>query len=145
MISYCHGQRDRGIRFNSEGNCELLTLYDASNKGDPKDSRVIAGHVVMFAGGPISWECKKALHCGASSSHNEYMAAFHAAKEAKWLRDLLIELNLTDLPSDKPVVLLGDNDQATRWTIHGMVTTGNKTVRIMFGNPRGVRPQGASL
>ena len=132
MISYCHGQRDRGIRFNSEGNCELLTLYDASNKGDPKDSRVIAGHVVMFAGGPISWECKKALHCGASSSHNEYMAAFHAAKEAKWLRDLLIELNLTDLPSDKPVILLGDNDQATRWTIHGMVTTGNKTVRMNY-------------
>ena len=60
------------------------------------------------------------------------MAAFHAAKEAKWLRDLLIELNLTDLPSDKPVVLLGDNDQATRWTIHGMVTTGNKTVRMNY-------------
>ncbi len=60
------------------------------------------------------------------------MAAFHAAKEAKWLRDLLIELNLTDLSSDKPVKLLGDNDQATRWTIHGMVTTGNKTVRMNY-------------
>jgi hypothetical protein len=37
-----------------------------------------------------------------------------------------------ELPSDKPVVLLGVNDQATRWTIHGMVTTGNKTVRMNY-------------
>ena len=122
MISYCHGQRDRGIKFSSNGNDELLGLYDSSNKLDPKDSKTTAGHVIMFAGGPISWQCKKAAHVGASSSHNEYMAAFHAAKEAKWLRDLLIELDLKGLPADKPVVLLGDNDQATRWTIHGMVT-----------------------
>ena len=132
MISYCHGQRDRGIKFSSNGNDELLGLYDSSNKLDPKDSKTTAGHVIMFAGGPISWQCKKAAHVGASSSHNEYMAAFHAAKEAKWLRDLLIELDLKGIPADKPVVLLGDNDQATRWTIHGMVTGGNKSVRMNY-------------
>jgi len=79
-------------------------LY-TSNKGDPKNSKVTAGHVVMFAGGPISWQCKQALHVGASPSHNEYMEAFHAAKEAKWLRDLLIELDIKEFPSDVPVVL----------------------------------------
>jgi len=83
MISYVYGQRDRGIQFNSKGNWDLLTLYDASNKGDYGDSKVSAGHVVMLAGGPISWSSKKAQHSGASSSHNEYMAAFHAAKETK--------------------------------------------------------------
>ena len=61
---------------NSNGNDELLGLYDSSNKLDPKDSKTTAGHVIMFAGGPISWQCKKAAHVGASSSHNEYMAAF---------------------------------------------------------------------
>ena len=95
-------------------------LY-TSNKGDPKNSKVTAGHVVMFAGGPISWQCKQALHVGASPSHNEYMEAFHAAKEAKWLRDLLIELDIKEFPSDVPVVL----ETMTSWTIHGMVTTGN--------------------
>ena len=54
MVKYVHTQRDRGIRFNSEGSLDLLTLYDASNKGDYGDSKVSAGYVVMFAGGPIS-------------------------------------------------------------------------------------------
>ena len=50
MVKYVHSQRDRGIRFNSEGNLDLLTLYGASNKGDYGDSKVSAGYVVMFAG-----------------------------------------------------------------------------------------------
>ena len=37
MISYCNGQRDRGIKFSSNGNTELLGLYDSSNKLDPKE------------------------------------------------------------------------------------------------------------
>ena len=64
------------------------------------------------------------------------MAVFHAAKETKWIRDLLMEL---DLPGtrpgndwSKPVVMLGDNDQATRWAVHGMVTTANKSVRMNY-------------
>ena len=32
----------------------------------------------------------------------------------------------------KPVVMLGDNDQATRWAVHGMVTTANKSVRMNY-------------
>ena len=132
MISYVYGQRDRGIQFNSKGNWDLLTLYDASNKGDYGDSKVSAGHVVMLAGGPISWSSKKAQHSGASSSHNEYMAAFHAAKETKWIRDLLMELDLPGHDWSKPAIMLGDNDQATRWAVHGMVTTANKSVRMNY-------------
>jgi hypothetical protein len=132
MIKYVYSQKDRGIRFNSDGNFDPLCLYDASNKGDYGDSKVSAGYVIMFAGGPISWSSKKAQHVGASSSHNEYMAAFHAAKESKWIRDLLIELDLPGNDWTKPIVMLGDNDQATRWVIHGMVTTANKSVRMNY-------------
>ena len=132
MIKYVFEQKDRGIRFNSKGNWDLLVLYDASNKMDHFDCKAFAGHVVMFAGGPISWQSKKAQHIGTSSSHNEYMAAFHAAKEAKWIRDLLIELDLPMYDWNKPVVMLGDNDQATRWATHGMVTTANKSVRMNY-------------
>jgi hypothetical protein len=132
MISYVYSQKDRGIRFNSKGNLDILCLYDASNKGDYGDSKVSAGHVVMLAGGPISWSSKKAQHSGTSSSHNEYMAAFHAAKEVKWIRDLLMELDLPMHDWSKPVIMLGDNDQATRWATHGMVTTANKSVRMNY-------------
>ncbi len=46
-----------------------------------------------------------------------------------------MELDLPMPPNcsaERPVVMLGDNDQATRWTIHGMVTTGNKSVRMNY-------------
>ena len=88
--------------------------------------------LVMFAGGPISWSSKKAQHSGTSSSHNEYVAAFHAAKESKWIRDILMELDLPGNDWSKPIVMLGDNDQATRWAVHGMVTTANKSVRMNY-------------
>ena len=132
MIKYLYCNRDRGICFNSDGNLDPLTLYDASNKGDYGDSKVSAGYVVMLAGGPISWSSKKAQHSGTSSSHNEYMAAFHAAKESKWVRDLLMELDLPNNDWSKPIVMLGDNDQATRWAVHGMVTTANKSIRMNY-------------
>jgi hypothetical protein len=132
MISYVHGQRDRGIRFSSDGNMQPIVSYDSSNKQDPGDSKAIAGYVLYMAGGPISWQSKKAQHIGTSSSHNEYMAMFHAAKEAKWVRDLLIELDLPGNDWSQPIITLGDNDQATRWSVLGMVTTGNKTVRMNY-------------
>ena len=87
---------------------------------------------MYLAGGPVSWSSKKARHAGTSSSHNEYMAVFHAATETKWIRDLLIEIDLPGYDWNKPVIMLGDNDQATRWATHGMVTTANKSVRMNY-------------
>jgi hypothetical protein len=86
----------------------------------------------MLAGGPISWESKKLAHAGTSSSHNEYMAAFRCAREANWLREFLMELDLPGNDWNKPIVMLGDNDQATRWINHGMVTTANKSIRMNY-------------
>jgi hypothetical protein len=132
MIRYLHNHRDRGIRYRSDGNLDPLALYDASNKGDNGDSKCSAGYVIMLAGGPISWESKKLAHAGTSSSHNEYMAAFRCAREANWLREFLLELDLPGNDWSKPIVMLGDNDQATRWINHGMVTTANKSIRMNY-------------
>ena len=132
MIRYLYTHRDRGIRFRSDGNLDPLALYDASNKGDHGDSKCSAGYVIMLAGGPISWESKKLAHAGTSSSHNEYMAAFRCAREAHWIREFLIELDLPGNDWSKPIVMLGDNDQATRWINHGMVTTANKSIRMNY-------------
>lgn len=132
MIRYLYDQRDRGIRYRSDGNLDPLALYDASNKGDMGDSKCSAGYCIMLAGGPISWESKKLAHAGTSSSHNEYMAAFRCARECNWIRDFLMELDLPGNDWSKAIVMLGDNDQATRWINHGMVTTANKSIRMNY-------------
>ena len=114
------------------GNWDLLALYDASNKGDHGDSKCSAGYTLILAGGPVSWESKKLGHAGTSSSHNEYMAAFRCAREAHWMREFLMELDLPNHDWSKPIVMLGDNDQATRWINQGMVTTANKSIRMNY-------------
>ena len=135
MVSYCRGQMDRGIRFRSDGNIQPVCAYDSSHRPDPRDSKCIGGFVVMLAGGPVSWQSKKNLNTGTSSSDDEYQVAYFAARECKWVRDLLMELDLGEKMGhdfSQPIVLLGDNDQATRWAVHGMVTTANKSLRMNF-------------
>jgi hypothetical protein len=87
--------------------------------------------VIMMFGGPIAWSSKKHRHVGKSSSHNEYMAMSHAAVETKWVRDLLTEMGFESLIKE-PTALMGDNDQATRWGLQDMVTTGNKCIRTEY-------------
>ena len=60
------------------------------------------------------------------------MSSGDDAKETHWIRNLLIELDLSNRDWNKPVVMLGDNDQATRWATHGMITTANKSVRMNY-------------
>ena len=43
-----------------------------------------------------------------------------------------MELDLPNNDWSKPIVMLGDNDQATRWAVHGMVTTANKSIRMNY-------------
>ena len=85
----------------------------------------------MMYGGPIAWSSKKHRHVGKSSSHNEYMAMSHCAVEVKWIRDLLTEMGFRDLVVE-PTPCMGDNDQATRWSVEQMVTTGNKCIRTEY-------------
>ena len=131
MVYYLYGQRNQGIMFNSNGNTEPICYYDSSDKGDPSDQRASGGYVIMLAGGPIAWSSRKHRHVGRSSSHNEYMALASGAQELKWVRDLLKEMGFADCVR-APSPILGDNDQATRWSIERMVTTGNKCIRTDY-------------
>ena len=131
MVSYLHTQADRGIRFAEDGNLNPIAYYDSSNKGDHSTEKAQYGWSVHLFGGPISWSAKKHRHVGKSSSHNEYMALSHAAVETKWVRDLLIEMGFGEWVSE-PTPVMGDNDQATKWSIEDMVTTGNKCIRVEY-------------
>ena len=131
MVKYLHQNRDRGIRFSSKASPIPTAFYDSSDKGSHDDEKAQYGYCVMMYGGPIAWSSKKHRHVGKSSSHNEYMAMSHCAVEVKWIRDLLTEMGFRDLVVE-PTPCMGDNDQATRWSVEQMVTTGNKCIRTEY-------------
>ena len=127
-VSYLHSVKDRGIAFHSNGNTELRTYYDSSNRGDDTDEKSQYGFVICLFNGPVTWTSKKARHVGTSSTHNEYMAMFHACVDTVWLKRLLLEIGFIE-EAPGAVCVLGDNDQATRLGLEDMVTTGNKMIR----------------
>ena len=133
MVHYLYGQKHRGIRFSSDSdNDELTAFYDSSDKGDHTDEKAYYGFSLQLFGGPILWEARKHAHVGTSSSHNEYMALSNAGVQARWVREILIEMGFPQhagRPNDGPTVLMGDNDQATKWSIEDMKTTPFKRVR----------------
>ena len=127
-LSYLHSVRHRGITFSSNGNKDLRVFYDSSNRGDYADEKAQYGFACMLFNGPVRWASRKQRHVGTSSTHNEYMALFHACVDTVWLRNLLKEAGLDEHVKDATIAL-GDNDQATRLSHEDIVTSGNRMIR----------------
>ena len=98
---------------------------------DRTDYRSQYGYVITWYGAPIIWTSKKHQHVGESSAEDEYMAMNHAAKHTVWPRHLLEEMGLQK-PVSEPTILLGDNQQAGKWSREDMVTSGNRFIERQY-------------
>ena len=85
LIAYMYQHRHEGITFSSDGNHVPFFMTDASNKGDPIDSKRAYGYCAMWMGGPIIAVAKKLDHSSSATAANEYMALSHSCKHAMWL------------------------------------------------------------
>jgi hypothetical protein len=131
MLSYMFTQKDKGLRYSTKGNSQLMGCYDSSFKPDPKDSKCQWGYVFYFKGAPIAWASKKHDHVALSSSHAEYMALAHTARTAVWLRNLFHEMNLDEFIQG-PTILLGDNINAGILCTEAKVSTQNRHILLAY-------------
>jgi hypothetical protein len=90
VVRYVKGTVNYGIKFDGNALGQLVGYSDADFGGDPDKRRSTTGYVFMLAGGAVSWASKLQPTVAASTTEAEYMAAAHAAKEALWLKKLLI-------------------------------------------------------
>jgi hypothetical protein len=105
IFQYLRGTQDKTIRFSKTG-CPLYAFAD-SNWGQCVDtSRSVSGYVFVLGGGPISWASRAQRHVAVSSSEAEYYAAFEAAKQSVFLRQLLEGMGTS---FQGPTKVLGDN------------------------------------
>ena len=127
-VAWAHQRRSRGIVFRSDGDTNLRTYADSSDKPDPKDGRAAHFFCIMFANGPWVWEGRKNTEEGQHSSHNETMAANRAAKATVHVQKLLQDMGLYDkFPGLKtPTPLMIDNAQALKWSREEYVSQGNR-------------------
>lgn len=108
VFKYVKGTLSYGIGFEA-GQEDFHGYSDADWAGNVEDRRSTGGYVFFVAGGAVSWASKRQDLVALSSCESEYYAMNEAGKEAKWLRNLLIELGHIDAV---PAQIWADNQGA---------------------------------
>jgi hypothetical protein len=138
QIRYLRGTQELGLSFgfdrpegtDQENDLGLTVWSDASYGDNVEDSKSTGAYVVMLNGGLVSWSSRKQSIVATSTAEAEYIAAADAAKEAIWLRELLIELSLWK--EDQPVKINCDNESAVTMTKNDGVCNRSKHVRMRY-------------
>nr|GEV32680.1 zinc finger, CCHC-type [Tanacetum cinerariifolium] len=71
---------------------------DVSWISNTKDNSSTSGWVFLLGGGSISWASKKQTCITSSTMKSKFMALAAVGKEAKWLRNLILEILLWSKP-----------------------------------------------
>jgi len=82
---------------------------DASYADCPDSSKSTLGYVFYYGNAIISWYSKLHSFVTTSTNHSEYAALALGAKEAKWLGDLLREIDPLPAKPHLPVPIFGDS------------------------------------
>ncbi|GJX41240.1 hypothetical protein Tco_0256230, partial [Tanacetum coccineum] len=82
-------------RLTYTGYPSVLEDYtDASSINNTEDNLSTSGWVFLLGGGAISWASKKQTCITGSTMEYEFVALAAGGKEAKWLKNLLLEIPL---------------------------------------------------
>jgi hypothetical protein len=74
LIAWMYQNKSTGLTFRSDGNAIPFLMSDATNKGDPKDSKRAYGLNCTWMGAAILASSKKLEHSSSATAANEYMA-----------------------------------------------------------------------
>nr|KAJ0189684.1 hypothetical protein LSAT_V11C800438810 [Lactuca sativa] len=106
----------------SSSNGILEGYFDASWIDHTSDSKSTSGWIYTLAGGAISWASKKQTCIAHSTMEAELIALAAAGKEAEWIRDLLMDIRLWDIPM--PSIPMYCDSEATLSKVYNAVYNG---------------------
>ena len=76
----------------------LLRILGLELAGDLDNRRSTSGHVYLVGGGTVIWYSKHQSTVATSTAEAEYIALYHATREAIWLRQLMADIIGVRLP-----------------------------------------------
>ena len=108
-VGICYGQQKgaEGSDLSKEARGQLYGYVDADFGGDVDTRRSITGFVFSLFGGPVSWRSCLQPITALSTTEAEYIGITEAAKEALWLKGLMLEMGL-----DQNVVWIYSDSQS---------------------------------
>ncbi|KAJ9547396.1 hypothetical protein OSB04_019939 [Centaurea solstitialis] len=95
---------------------------DASWIDHTSDSKSTSGWIFTLAGGAISWVSKRQTCIAHSTMEAEFIALAAAGKEAEWIRDLLSDIRLWNVPM--PSIPMYCDSEATLFKVYNAVYNG---------------------
>jgi hypothetical protein len=91
--------------------------------GDSGDRKSQGGFVFMMNSAAVSWSSRKQTLVALSTLEAEYIACSNAARDAKWLRQLSLDVKNTT--KTVPATIIFTDNQGTLKTIYSGVTEAN--------------------
>ena len=132
VLKYLKGTTTSGLVYKHESDEKKINIEifsDSDWGSSPDDRRSVSGFVVCVNGNPISWCSRVQKTVALSSCEAEFLALSEAMREALWLRQLLIEL---DVGFVAPIIIRVDNQSAIRLAENPVAHQRSKHIDIRY-------------
>ncbi len=130
VLRYIAGTRNAGLTYGGSGDVTPTGYTDSDWAGCEATRKSTSGYVFMLGGAPVSWRSKKQELAAASSCEAEYIASFHASKEAIWLKRLLADIHPATRMS--AIKVFSDNQGAHAMAYNTAVNDRTKHIAIKY-------------
>src|ERR1700678_1780448 len=127
IFCYLKGTKELWLGYGGVAR-ELVGFADADGSMG-EDRRAISGYAFIINGGAVSWSAKRQEIISLSTTESEYIAATYAAKEALWLRQLILQLFGILLPATP---LFCDNQSAIALAKEHQYPARTKHINVRF-------------
>jgi hypothetical protein len=127
IFRYLKGTKDLWLGYG--GKRRELQGYADADGNMAEDRKAISGYAFIINGGAVSWSAKRQEIISLSTTESEYIAATYAAKEALWLRSLILQL-FGAIPN--ATTLFSDNQSAIALTKDHQYHARTKHIDIRF-------------
>ena len=111
IFRYLKGTKELWLAYG--GVTRDLVGYADADGSMSEDRKAISGYAFIVHGGAVSWSAKRQEIISLSTTESEYIAATYAAKEALWLRQIILQLFGINLDA---TTLFCDNQSAIALT-----------------------------
>ncbi|XP_076658375.1 uncharacterized protein LOC143362255 [Halictus rubicundus] len=129
-LRYIQHTINYGITY-TKSNQTMKAFCDSDWAGDVDDRRSCSGNVVILAGGPISWSCKKQKSVAASTMQAEYVALSEVTKEVIYLKRLMTHMCLDKCVKGATTVHC-DNQSAIKLSTNSVYHSRSKHIDIRY-------------
>ena len=128
VIKFVVSTKEWGLKFSPTFEKDKkwkLTMYTDSDYGGDKETRIsVTGYILFFMGVPIIWKSKSQRSVTLSSSEAEYVALSEAAKDIKFVYQLLrsigieVTLPITVRVDNVGAIFMSENTSTSGRTKH---------------------------